>query len=272
VPKKCGLEPYKKRTAQGMILGKGGIKMSKSKGNVINPDKYIEKYGADTVRIYEMFMGPFDQAIAWDDKGVVGVHRFLDKVWNYLNIDITGAFADDDDQQQWIAGKHGETSNNIKRLLHKTIKKVTEDIEEMKFNTAISALMIFVNSFYREFFYDESPGAKIIEKLDFEKFLLLLSPFAPHLAEELWQLLGYKKSIIYQKWPEYDKSLIQADEIELVIQINGKVREKIKVAAGILEEEASQLAIKSQKIQKWLAGKEPKKIIFIKGRLINIVV
>ena len=247
VPKKCGVEPYKKRTAHGMILGEGGIKMSKSKGNVINPDKYIEKYGADTVRMYEMFMGPFDQAIAWDDKGVVGVYRFLNKVW----------------KMQLKVKEDLDKNKDLERGLHQTIKKVGEDIENMRFNTAVAQMMIFVNQ------------AEKVDKIDkdiFKKFVLVLSPFAPHLAEELWSGLGNNKSVGYEKWPEYDKNLIKEDEIELVVQVNGKVRDRIKMAAEISEKEANELVLKSDKVQKWLEGKKPKKIIFIKGKLVNIVV
>ncbi|MFH1610712.1 MAG: leucine--tRNA ligase [Patescibacteria group bacterium] len=246
VPKEIGNEPYAKRTAQGMILGKGGVKMSKSKGNVINPDEYVKKYGADTVRLYEMFMGPFDQAIVWDDKGVNGVYRFLNRVW-----DLQERVGDDVENK------------DVERILHQTIKKVTEDIEEMKFNTAISQLMILINE---------------IEKNDkvsvntYKNLVLLLSPFAPHLCEELWHLLGNDQILAKESWLEYDENLIQADEIELVVQVNGKVRDKIIVAAGISEGEAKQKALESDKIGKWLEGKEPKKVIFIQGKLISVVV
>ncbi len=278
VPKECGPEPYKKRTAHGMVLGEGGIKMSKSKGNVINPDDYVQKFGADTVRLYEMFMGPFDQQIPWDDKGVVGVYRFLQKIWNCLNMNyedtnnVGGWFLNDNHRQQWIADKIGKTPNDTKVKLHKTIKKVTEDIEEMRFNTAISAMMIFINSIYREVFVDESPGGQIIEKSDFELFLLLLSPFAPHFCEEIWSQLGHKKSILLESWPEYDPKLIVAEEMEIAVQINGKVRDRIMVLAEVSESEVAQAAMKSEKVQKWLADKEPKKMIYVKNKLISIVV
>lgn len=249
VPEECGPEPYKKRTAHGMILGEGGVKMSKSKGNVINPDEYIEKYGADTIRVYEMFMGPFDQAIAWDDKGVIGVYRFLNRVWD-LQIKVK--------KRDEI-----EKDKGVVRLLHQTIKKVTEDIENMRFNTAIAQMMILVN---------EMEKSEDIPSSVWEKFVLILSPFAPHLAEEMWQRLGHKHSLAFESWPEYDESLIQAEEIELVVQVNGKVRDKFKVPADISEEEAKQKALSSDKVQKWLAGNEPKKVIYVKGKLVNVVV
>ncbi len=249
VPEECGPEPYKKRTAHGMILGEGGVKMSKSKGNVINPDEYIEKYGADTIRVYEMFMGPFDQAIAWDDKGVIGVYRFLNRVWD-LQIKVK--------KRDEI-----EKDKGVARFLHQTIKKVTEDIENMRFNTAIAQMMILVN---------EMEKSEDILSSVWEKFVLILSPFAPHLAEEMWQRLGHKHSLAFESWPEYDESLIQAEEIELVVQVNGKVRDKFKVPADISEEEAKQKALSSDKVQKWLAGNEPKKVIYVKGKLVNVVV
>ncbi|MFH1173430.1 MAG: class I tRNA ligase family protein, partial [bacterium] len=242
VPKECGSEPYKKRTAQGMVLGEGGIKMSKSKGNVINPDKFVQEYGADTVRLYELFMGPFDQAIPWDTKGVIGVRRFLDKVYNLLDKVNKSEDAD------------------LPRYLHKTIKKVSEDIETMDFNTAISQMMIFVNQ------------VKAISQESLAKFLLLLAPFAPHLAEEMWQKLGNQPSIFKSGWPKYDPKLIQDETITLVVQVNSKVRDNLSVPADISEAEAKKLALASAKVQKHLAGQEPKKIIFVKGKLMNIVI
>lgn len=245
VPKECGVEPYKKRTAHGMILGEGGAKMSKSRGNVVNPDRYTQEYGADTVRLYEMFMGPFDQAIAWDDKGVVGVYRFLNKVWEL--------------QKKVGKGKNKE----LERLVHQTIKKVGEDIENMRFNTAVAGMMIFVN---------RAEKAEGIDREIWEKFLLVLSPFAPHLAEELWESMGHKESMTYEAWPEYDRQLIVEDEIELVVQVNGKVRDKIQAAAGMSESEAKELALGSEKVAKWLAGKKAKKVIYIKNKLVSIVI
>ena len=243
VPKECGSEPYKKRTAHGMILGEGGVKMSKSKGNVINPDKYVEEYGADTVRVYEMFMGPFDQAIAWDDKGVVGVYRFLQKVWKLQS-----------KCKEQLAG-----NRRIERLVHQTIKKVSEDIERMKFNTAVSQLMILVNEMEKE---------SELRVADYQLLIKLLSPFAPHMCEEL---RGGGDSVVNEKWPKYDGRLAEETEIELVIQVNDKVRDKITVAAGITEDEAKRVARASGKVNKWLEGKEPKKMIYVPGKLVNIV-
>ncbi len=242
-------EPFTKLRNQGMILAEDGRKMSKSLGNVINPDEVVAEYGADTFRMYEMFMGPLEDTKPWNTNSIAGVRRFLDRVWK-LQEKINNQLTTNDKQE-------------LNRLLHQTIKKVTEDIEEMKFNTAISQMMILVNNLEKN---------KEISQAVFEKFLILLSPFAPHIAEEIWQRLGHKKSILFAKWPEYDKNLIRADEIELVVQVNGKVRDKIKVAADISEQAAKQKALESDKVQKWLAGKEPKKVIYVKGKLVSVVV
>ena len=253
VPKKCGPEPYKKRTCHGMVLGEGWVKMSKSKGNIINPDQVIKEHGTDTLRIYELFMGPFDQTIAWDTKGVKGVRRFLEKVWN-----LSDQFISINEY------KSQHKSAAIKKLLHKTIKKVSEDIETMKFNTAVSAMMEFTNSWQKDILE--------IRKEDFENFLKVLSLFAPHLIEELWEKSGHKNSIFLETWPKYDPKLIEEQIITFIIQVNGRVRGKIEIEAGITEEKAKKLALSEEKIKKWVGGKEIKKIIFVPNKLINIVI
>ena len=269
-------EPFKRLQHVGLILAEDGRKMSKRWGNVINPDDVVEEFGADTLRVYEMFMGPFDQSIAWSTKGLKGARRFLEKVWNLF-------------QNKKLVDCQGdcqEVAPSLVPLLHKTIKKVTEDIENLHFNTAIAQMMIFANTASRiasqsqknaEQTQTDAEGkvqrssATLLEVM--EKFLLLLAPFAPHLAEEIWrEILGHKKSIFLEKWPKYDPDLIKEEEIELVIQINGKVRDKIKVPADISEEEAQKLALESEKIKKWLAGQKPRRIIFVPGKLFNIVV
>ncbi|HLD28508.1 MAG TPA: leucine--tRNA ligase, partial [Patescibacteria group bacterium] len=243
-------EPYTKRTSQGMILGEGGEKMSKSRGNVVNPDDVIKEYGADTLRVYEMFMGPFDQAIPWDTKGVVGVRRFLDKVWNLFVERGTWNVEQKDDKE-------------VEILLHQTIKKVAEDIEEMKFNTAVSAMMILTNMMVEK---------KSISQEAIEKFLILLSPFAPHIAEELWQQLGHKDSIAFEPWPKYDASKIQDESVEFVIQINGKVRAKIMLSPNVTEDSAVSAVKQLGSIKKYLDGQKIKKVIFVPGRLISFVI
>lgn len=259
VPKTLGSEPYKKRTSHGIILGEGGIKMSKSKGNVINPETVINKYGADTLRIYEMFMGPFQEAIAWDEKGVKGVRRFLDKVWNLF---VEKVEEKTKKKNSTIGGK--KSKSKVETLLHKTIKKVGEDIENLRFNTAVSALMVLVNEMI--------VSKENLKKAHLKDLLLLLAPFAPHLAEELWRKLGYRKSIHLQLWPKYNQKLIQEENFTLIVQINGKVRDKLEIEANISSEDIKKIALSSEKIKKWIKDKEIKKTIVIPKKLINIVV
>jgi leucyl-tRNA synthetase len=248
-------EPFLKLRHQGIILGPDSQKMSKSKGNVINPDDEVKRWGADTLRLFEMFLGPLEDMKPWDTKGIVGCYRFLEKVWK-LQLKIS-------DQ--------GTASSKIQNLMHKTVKKVSEDIENLRFNTAISALMILANAFEKE---------KEISLLHYSSLLLLLGPFAPFIAEELWSSFAkasadeekYKKSIFLQSWPKYDPKLIKDEEIEMIIQINGKMRDKMKVGADITEDEAKKMAMEREKFKAHVTDKKIRKIIFVKGRLINIVV
>ncbi len=249
VPKKCGPEPYQKRTSHGLILGEGGEKMSKSKGNVVNPDDVVKEVGADTFRIYEMFMGPFDQPIPWDTKGVKGVRRFLEKVWEIY-------------QRQETRDKR-QDEKELTSLLHQTIKKVGDDIETQDYNTAVSAMMIFINKVV------DSGG---MSRNTAETFLKILAPFTPHLVEELWQQLGAKESIFKEKWPEYEESLARAQTFELVVQVNGKVRDKIEVEADITQQRADKVARERERVKKYLGDKKIKNVIFVPGRLINFVV
>lgn len=242
-------EPYKKRTSHGMILGEDGEKMSKSRGNVINPDLVVSNFGADAYRLYQMFMGPFDQAIPWDSHGIEGTKRFLEKVWRL----------------QYNAKIAKSNANNAKlnQLLHKTIKKVSEDIEDMKFNTAVSALMILANELERQ---------KSLEIGNLELVIKLLGPFAPHICEEIWQKLDHKNSIFLEKWPEYDSRKIQEKTFNLVAQINGKTRDIFEVESGAGEEEVKALTLKRENVKKWIGDKAVKKVIFIPNKLINIVI
>ncbi len=261
VPKSLGPEPYKKRTSHGMVLGEGGIKMSKSKGNVINPEEVIKEYGADTLRVYEMFMGPFEQSISWDTKGVKGARRFLQKVWQlsekYQISKLPAKFADRG------AGKSQISNPKLDALVQKTIKKVGEDIENLKFNTAISSLMILTNELEKQ---------KEIPLIHYSLFLILLSPFAPHIAEELWSRTGLKGLCCQQEWPKYKSKLTKEEKINLVIQVNGKVRDKVEVAFGISEAEARKISEKSDKVVKYLEGKKIKKVVFVQNKLINFVI
>ncbi|MCK4745058.1 class I tRNA ligase family protein, partial [Candidatus Parcubacteria bacterium] len=268
-------EPFKKLRHVGLIMAEDGRKMSKRWGNVINPDDIVEKYGADSMRVYEMFMGPFSQSVSWNTNGLKGAKRFLDGIWNYIfGGFVKGAFIDEEDLKKWLNGEYKKfTSDDLKILLHKTIKKVGEDIENFKFNTAISQLMIFKNSFHNlNEELNVGDEGHIIDKSDFEKFLIILSPFAPFMAEELWSRLGNTESIFKQKWPEYDPKLIKEETINLAIQVNGKLRGAIEAPADILEKDAKKAALESEKIKKWIENKNIIKIIFVKGRLINIVI
>ncbi|MHC4458702.1 MAG: leucine--tRNA ligase [Planctomycetota bacterium] len=248
-------EPFKKLVNQGMVLGEDGQKMSKSRGNVVNPDKVIADYGADSMRLYEMFMGPLEAIKPWSMQGVEGVHRFLNKVWRMVVDEETGLLCE--------AVKQADADEATLRLLHQTIKKVGDDTETFGFNTAISQMMIFTNHLSKQ---------QVRPKSVIEKFVLLLSAFAPHIAEELWEKLGHTESLAYEPWPEYDKELIKEKEIELAVQVNGKIRDRIVIAADTDEEHIKQKALGSEKVTAAIAGKEPKKIIVIKSRLVNIVV
>ena len=246
-------EPFLKLRHQGMVLDKEGNKMSKSKGNVINPDDMVARFGADAVRTYMLFVAPLEDAVMWNEENVVGVKRFLDKVWKLFT-----------EKELVDCGERCEgVPKELPIMLHKTIKKVTGDIENFAFNTAISQMMIFVNEFSR---HDKLPKAGM------EKFLVLLAPFAPHITEELWDNLGHEESIFLQEWPKFKEALTKDEEVTLVVQVNGKVRDMLTVSADIAEEEAKKLALASEKIAKHIEGKEIKKIIFVKGKLVSIVI
>ena len=242
-------EPYAKRRVHGIVLGADSRKMSKSFGNVVNPDKIVAKYGADTLRVYEMFMGPFDRTIVWSQEGVEGCSRFLKKVWQ-LVLNRIGA----------------ESDSELVSKLERAIKKVDEDMEVMKFNTTVAAMMEFVNAWQ-----ESSEG---LSESDAGKFLLLLAPFAPHMTEELWQVLlkSKVKSIHLHPWPKYDPKLAEVSEIVLVVQVNGKVRDKIAVEQGIDQKQAQKLALESAKVTKYLGKAKLKRVIFVPDRLINFVV
>ena len=248
-------EPFKKLVNQGMILGEDGQKMSKSRGNVVNPDKVINDYGADSMRLYEMFMGPLEAMKPWSMQGVEGVHRFLYKLWRIVIEKETGELSN--------AVKDSQADEETLRLLHQTIKKVGDDVESFGFNTAISAMMILVNHLSK---------LNVVPKKAVEQIVLILAPFAPHIAEELWRLLGHSDTLTYEPWPKYDKELIKEKEIELAIQVNGKIKDKIVVPADTDEESIKKEALKSEKVIASLEGKTPKKVIVIKSRLVNIVV
>ncbi len=250
-------EAYKKRTSQGMVLGAGGEKMSKSKGNVVNPDSVVAEFGADTLRLYEMFMGPFEQAIPWDEKGILGTERFLVRFFRYA----TAWIANDGAANADAAG--GEEDVATRALLHRTIKKVGEDIEALKFNTAISALMILLNKL-------EEGGT--FSRASFEALIKIVHPFAPHAAQELWSQLKHESYLDFEPWPNYDPALIAEETITLILQVNSKVRDVVKAASSITEADAKALALASPKVQNALKGQTPKKVIYVDKKLVNIVI
>jgi leucyl-tRNA synthetase len=240
-------EPFIKLRNQGLVLAEDGRKMSKSLGNVINPDDVIDQYGADVIRMYEMFMGPFDQDTMWSTEGVEGIRRFINKVWSLFDeTEINNESPDED----------------TLRIMHKTIKKVSFDIENFGFNTAISALMIYVNHLLK---LPKRP------KVTLENLTLLLAPFAPHISEELWSLLGHNYSIFKEKWPQYMDELAKDKILEVPIQVNGKLRSKLFVSEEITEEEIKNLALTDEKVKNYTGGKNIKKVIYIKNKLLNIV-
>ena len=248
-------EPFGKLVNQGMILGEDSQKMSKSRGNVINPDKVVADYGADSMRLYEMFMGPLEATKPWNMQGVEGVHRFLQRAWRMVIDEETGRLHQEVTDSQ-------EVDEATLRLLHQTIKKAGSDIESFGFNTAISQMMIFVNHLSKQV---NRPKSVV------EKFVLILSPFAPHIAEELWQRLGHTDSLAYEPWPEYDPELVKEKEIELAVQVNGKIRGRIAVPADASDSDIVTQAMLSASVQAALAGKKPKRTIVAKPRVVSIV-
>ncbi|MFW6131583.1 MAG: leucine--tRNA ligase [Candidatus Aminicenantaceae bacterium] len=246
-------EPYKRRTSHGMILGEGGEKMSKSKGNVVNPDDVIREYGADVFRCYEMFIGPFDQTANWDTKGIEGIHRFLMRVWRLIIDDNSGQLS------SRIVEK--DTFPENLRILNQTIKITVDYLEQMRFNTAISQIMIFVNELYKK---------SKISIHTIKKLVLILSPFAPHLCEELWEKLGERPSIVNHHFPEYDSRYLEEEIITMVVQVNGKVRANIEVPADIEEEELKKAALEEPNVKRYISGKEIKKIVIIPKKIFSI--
>jgi len=245
-------EPFKKLVHQGIVLGEDNQKMSKSRGNVVNPDEMMDRFGADAVRLYEMFMGPLESTKPWSTRGVEGITRFLDRVWR-LMANEEGRLSD--------AVVSSDPSPDQQRLLHQTIKKVTEDIEGLRFNTAISQMMVFTNDMTKA---EHRPRTLI------EPFVLLLAPFAPHLAEELWGLLGHTPSVSQEPWPRFDPALTVSDRLTIPIQINGKLRGKLEVGADATKDQVESLA--RVEADEWLQGKVLKKVVYVEKKLINFVI
>jgi len=245
-------EPFYKLFNQGMILGTNNEKMSKSKGNVVNPDDIVHSHGADTLRLYEMFMGPLDADVAWSTTGLDGSRRFLDRVWRLI-------INEDGTVSEKIVDEHDD---KMERIYHETVKKVTKDYENLHFNTAISQMMVFINEGYK---------VEKISKQFIEGFVKLLYPVAPHICEELWNRLGNQNTITYEDWPTYDETKLVEDEVEVVIQVMGKVRSKIKVAKDMSKDELETVALEDEKIKQWIEGKTVRKVIVVPGKLVNIV-
>lgn len=244
-------EPFQKLFNQGMILGENNEKMSKSKGNVVNPDQIVESHGADTLRLYEMFMGPLDASVAWSTTGIDGARRFLDRIWRL--------FVTDDGT---LTKKVTESGTELEKVYHQTVKKVTDDYNSLHFNTAISQMMVFVN---------EANKAETIPVHFASGFVKLLAPLAPHLAEELWEKLGYHETITYEEWPTFDESKLIDDEVEIVVQLNGKLRMKLMVSKDATKEQMEELALMDEKFKEDLAGKTIRKVIAVPGKLVNVV-
>jgi leucyl-tRNA synthetase len=240
-------EPYLKRTSHGMILGSNGEKMSKSRGNVVNPDEVVDDLGADAFRLYEMFMGAFDQAIPWQTEGARGCRRFLDRVWKL---------------QTMLSDAEG-ISKDMAYDVNQTIKKVSEDYEQMKYNTAIAQMMTLVNKMYQK-------GS--VTKTELAVLLQLLNPVAPHITEEMNEALELGPELVRKPWPVCDEKALVKDEVEVALQINGKVRGRVMVPSDLTRENAEEYFRGNEEVIKLLDGKQPKKLIYVPGRLFNIVI
>jgi leucyl-tRNA synthetase len=240
-------EPYLKRTSHGMILGEDGQKMSKSRGNVINPDDVIRQYGADTLRLYEMFIGDFEKTAPWSPSSIRGCKRFLDRVWALQDM-----LTDGDSYREQLTGK-----------FHKTIRKVSEDIESLKFNTAIAAMMALVNDIY---------ASGSINRAEYRTLIILLNPFAPHMTEELYEICGFGGVLNEQAWPEFDPALCVDESVEIVVQVNGKLRAKLNIAVSADKDAVLAQAAEEPKVAEAIAGKQIIKQIYVQNKLVNFVV
>ena len=240
-------EPYRKRTSHGMILGENGEKMSKSRGNVVNPDDIVDEYGADTMRLYEMFIGDFEKSAPWNTASIKGCRRFLERVWGLMDMVTEGM----------------DYSKELESSMHRTIKKVTEDIEVLKMNTAIAAMMSLLNEMYDK---------KSVTKGEVRTLLILLNPFAPHMTEEMWQQLGFEGQIAHAQWPSFNEAKCVDSTVEIAVQVNGKVRAKLVVPTDISKEDAIAAAKADEAVVKAMEGKTVCKEIYVPGKLVNIAV
>ncbi|HEY3374411.1 MAG TPA: leucine--tRNA ligase [Candidatus Aquicultor sp.] len=259
------VEPFTNLLTQGMVI-KDGAKMSKSKGNVVDPGEIIRRYGADTARLFILFASPPEKELEWSDRGVEGSYRFLNRVWRLID-DNKGLI---NSSSGVIPGELTSAERDVRFMVHRTIKKVTEDIGRFNFNTAIAAVMELVNTLYK--YNDSGDRNPAVMREAVENLVLLLAPFAPFMSEQLWSDLGKKQSVHTQSWPKYDPELAKAEEVTLVVQVNGKVRDKITVAADIAEDEMKKTALASERVLSFVDGKEVKNIFIVPGKLVNIVV
>ncbi len=263
-------EPFTKLRHQGLILGTDGHKMSKSKGNVVNPDELVAEFGADAVRMYLMFMGPFEDGAPWDSNGILGIERFLKRFWNYIYLAMSPIQNETKPHLDRGARTEAEFQKQIalsaaraKALLHRTIKKVGNDIVAFKFNTAISAFMILQN---------ELEKAPMLATEDREALVKILHPFAPHMAQELWSVMGHETYLDFEAWPGYDENLLAEGTVRMVFQVNGKVRDAVDVDAAVTEEQAKNLALQNAKVISAMGGANPNKIIYVEKKLVNVVI
>jgi len=247
-------EPFRKLRNQGMILGENGEKMSKSRGNVVNPDEVVHLHGADSLRLFLMFLGPLERDKPWSPTGIEGVHRFLDRVWRLFH---------DEEDALHPAVQDVAPDEDTQRVLHRTIAEVTRMTEDLRFNTAISQMMIFVN---------EMMPREVRSREALEKFILLLAPYAPHLAEEVWRRLGHEDSIASGVWPDFDEQWLAVDTVTVVVQVNGKLRDSFELPADADEDSVQAMVAGSEKLRTWLEGKRIVKTIYVPGKLVNLVV
>jgi leucyl-tRNA synthetase len=244
-------EPFPKLRAHGIIV-KDGAKMSKSRGNVVVPDAYINQWGADTFRMYLMFLGPFQEGGDFRDEGITGIWRFLEKVW-HLTHEVAPA----------AGGTPGALPESVVRKLHQTIRKVGSDLDTLQYNTAIAAMMEYVN---------EVRAAECTDRRAVEPLIVMLAPFAPHVAEELWERLGHRETVFDAGWPTHDDALAALGDVEIVVQVNGKVRGRLTVARGLSQRDVESRAFADEPVKKFLDGKTPKKVVYVQDRLLSIVV
>jgi leucyl-tRNA synthetase len=245
-------EPFQVLRNQGMIWAADGQKMSKSKGNVVTPDAMVEKYGADALRLGELFMGPFEEATNWNEEGVVGTARYLNRVWNVVRRYVE------------LGSPEGNPAVETLKRAHKAIRTVTDHIERLRFNTALAALMDQLN-------YLQKLAPYELGRFAVESYVVLLAPMAPHITEEMWRALGHKESVHLEPWPKYDLELTRDETVTVVVQINGKVRDRLQVEAGTPEAQVQQMALSREVVGKHLNGKPPKKVIYVPDKLLSIV-